>query len=135
MPGHRHLLDPAMRVGGRDAEDLVDGRHDVGHVGELIPLGSGSVAEASRPVNDHRHMHAALVGERLVPTERRVAALGPPPRIVRVAARPAYVVDPLDCFVGRLLDALEVLHLVHRAGRPSLLGGAVVGQEHQNRVV
>ncbi len=52
-----------------------------------------------------------------------------------MAVGPTDVVDPFDCVVRRLLYAVEVLHLVHRPGRTSLLGGAVVGQEHQDRVV
>ena len=77
--------------------------------------------DAGRPVHDQRHVDAALVGVLLVPLERRVAALRPAPRVVRVAVRAADVVDPLDGLVGRLEDPVEELHLVHHAERPALL--------------
>ena len=52
-----------------------------------------------------------------------------------MATRPADVVDPFDRFVGRLLDVIEVLHLVHRPGRPALLGATAVRHQHLDRVV
>jgi hypothetical protein len=65
-------------------------------------------------------MHAPFMGERLAPTERRVAALRPPPRVVRAAARSADVVDLLNRFVRRLLNAVDVLHLVRAPGGATL---------------
>ncbi len=75
------------------------------------------------------------MGVLLVPLERRVAALRPTPRVVGVAVRATDVVDPLHRFVRRLEDAVEELHLVHHPVRPALLRGAVVGQDHHDRVV
>ena len=48
---------------------------------------------------------------------------------------PPDVVEALDCFVGRLDQHVEVLHLVQDSERTALLAGAVVGQDHQQRVV
>ncbi len=71
VPRDRHLLDTPISGGRRDAEQFVDGRHDVGHIDELVPLRAGLFdADAIGPVHDHRHVHPALMGERLVPTER-----------------------------------------------------------------
>ena len=105
-------------------------------VDELIALGAGLRGrDAAGRVHDHRHVDAALVRVLLVPLERCVAALCPPPRVVRVAVRATDVVDPSDRFVGRLEDAVEELHLVHHAERAALLRRAVVGEDDQHRVV
>ena len=90
---------------------------------------------ACRPVHDHRHVHAALVGVLLVPLERGVAALRPSPRVVGVAVGAADVVDARDGDVGRLEDAVEELHLVHHTERAALLAGPVVGEQDEDRVV
>ena len=120
---------PRYTSGAVDAEQLVDGRGDVGHVDELVALRAALVASMpAGPVHDHRDVDPALVGVLLVPLERRVAALRPAPRVVGVAVRAADVVDPVDRLVGRLEDAVEELHLVHHAEGPALLRGAVVGQ-------
>ena len=61
------------------------------------------------------------MGQRLVPAERRVAALGPLPRVVGVAAGTTDVVDALDRLFGGLMEAVEVAELVPGPGRTALL--------------
>ncbi len=75
------------------------------------------------------------MGVLLVPLERRVAGLGPAPRVVGVAVGPADVVDPGDGLVGRLDQEVEVLHLVHDSERPALLAGPVVREQDHQGVV
>ena len=75
------------------------------------------------------------MGVLLVPLERRVAGLGPAPRVVGVAVGAADVVDPSDGLVGSLQDHVEVLHLVHDAELAALLAGAVVRQQDDHGVV
>ena len=136
MTGDRELVDPAVRVGWCDSDQVVDRRNDVGDVDELPALGAGLFGcDRAGRVHDHRHVHATFVGVLLVPLERRVAALCPAPRVVGVAVRAADVVDLVDRLVGGLEDAVEELHLVHHTERPALLGGAVVGEHHEHRVV
>ena len=81
------------------------------------------------------HVHTALVGVLLVPLEGAVAALGPAPRVVGVRVGSADVIEAVHDVVWVVDDAVEVLHLVHDPERPALLGGAVVGQHDQDRVV
>ena len=137
--GHRgaadgHLRGAAVDVGGRHAEQLVDGGHDVVHVVELVAQAAG-VVDAGRPVDDEGDVDPALVGVLLVPLERRVAGLGPAPRVVGVAVGPADVVDPADGLVGGLHDHVEVLHLVHDAEGPALLAGPVVREQDHDGVL
>ena len=75
------------------------------------------------------------MGVLLVPAERGVAALGPPPRVVGVAVGAADVVETLHGGVDVFGEEVEVLHLVHDAGVPALLGCAVVGHHHEDGVV
>ena len=132
----RHLLEAPVNLRRGDAQQLVDGGHDIGHVDELVPHGAPLPRRDPRgPVDHQRHVHAALVGVLLVPLERAVAALGPAPRVVHIAAGAADLVQPGDGLLGHLVDAVEPLHLVHHPERAALLGRPVVGQHDQDGVV
>ena len=132
--GHGHLLETAVDGGRLDAHHVVDGGDDVAHVVELVAHRTG-VVDHRRPVDDHGHVDAALVGVLLVPLERRVAGLGPSPRVVGVAVGPADVVEAADGLVGRLHQEVEELHLVQHAERSALLAGPVVRQQEDQGVV
>jgi hypothetical protein len=90
VPGDGHLLE-ARRPRAAHADQVVDGGHDVGDEHELARAWCRAARPAMpvRPVEHHRHVHAAFVGVLLVPAERRVAALRPAPRVVGVAVRAA----------------------------------------------
>ena len=134
LSADRHLLVAAVDVRGGDPEEVVDRGDDVVDVVELVADGS-SVGDLGRPVDDEGHVDPALMGVLLVPLERGVAGLGPAPRVVGMAVGATDVVEPLDRFVRRLDDHVEVLHLVHDAERTTLLAGPVVGQQKNQRVV
>ena len=88
------------------------------------------------PGDDHRIGRAALVARVALPhLERRVERPGPAGRIVVVGLRAAEVVDVLERLLDRVGQAVEDLVLVHRAVRAAFAGGAVVGDEHDQRVV
>ena len=131
----RHLFAPAVGVLGCDAARLVDGRRDVVDVVELVAEFATDIAKALGPVHDERHMHATFVGVLLVPLERRVAGLGPAPRVVGVAVRTTDFVEVADGLLWRFENAVEELHLMHDTERTAFLGGAVVGQHHHDGVV
>ena len=131
----RHLFAAAVGVLGCDAARLVDGRCDVVDVVELVAEFAADITEALGPVHDERHMHATFMRVLLVPLERRVASLGPSPRIVGVAVRTTDFVEVVDGLLRRFKDAVEELHLMHDTERTTFLGGAVVGQHHHDGVV
>jgi hypothetical protein len=54
---------------------------------------------------------------------------------VVVGARAAELVEERQVLLDPVGEAVEELVLVHRAARPALAGGAVVGDEHDHRVV
>ena len=125
-----------MHFGDRRAHQVVDGRGYVGHEGELVAESAlVGVSNASGPVHDEGNVHASLVGVLLVPPERRVAGLGPPPRVVAVAPRTSDVVQPFHSVVWVLQDAVEVLHLMEDPVGSSLLGSSVISQDQQDGVV
>ena len=93
------------------------------------------VLNALGVTHDERHVHATFVGVLLVPLKGRVAGLRPTPRVVGVTVGPTDVVDALDRFVGCFQDHVEELHLVHNAKGATLLAGAVVGHQEDQRVV
>ena len=67
---HGQLIDAPVRLGGGDAQQLVDRRGDVGDVDELGSLGASLIrTETVGPVHDHRHVDATLVGVLLIPPE------------------------------------------------------------------
>ena len=51
MPGHRDLVDAPVRRRRFDTDDLVDRRHDVGHVDELVASRPAASATRRRPAS------------------------------------------------------------------------------------
>ena len=79
---------------------------------------------------------AALVaGEALPVRERRVEGPGPAGVVVVVGRRPAELVDALQVLLDRVGDVVEELVLVEGAVRAALAARAVVGDDHDDRVV
>ena len=131
---HGGLRD-APDLGGRlDAEQVEDGRH---HVDDVRVLGAdlASGRDPLRPGHDERIGRAAAVGLALPAAERRVARPGPAPGVVVEGAGAADLVDPREALLDRLRRVVEELRLVGRAGRAALGAGAVVGDDHDQRVV
>ena len=93
------------------------------------------IGDAVGPVHDERNMHTAFMGVLLVPLERRVAGLGPAPRIVRMRVRTTDGFEMGDSFVRSLNHEVEELHLVEHAERAALLAGAIVGHDDEHCVV
>ena len=90
--------------------------------------------DAVRPRHDERDRVTALVRVDLVEPERRVARHRPTARVVRRGGRAADLVDPGE--VGVEVVALEEVHVVRgRAAHLAFPGRAVVGGEHEDRVV
>ena len=89
----------------------------------------------ARPGHDERVAGAAPVGFPLPPSERRVPGPGPAPRVVVEVLGPADLIDQLEALLERLLGVVEELRLVGGAGGPALGAGAVVGDDHDQRVV
>ena len=129
--GLRHAADRLRRL---DAERVEHGRH---HVDRVRVLGADLAARAHpvRPGEDERVGRAAAVGLALPAPERRVAGPRPAPRVVVVGRRPAEVVDVAEVVLEALRHHVEEAHLVERAADAALGGGAVVGDDHDQRVV
>ena len=127
---------PSCSAGGVDARGVEDGRRRRRRRGRTAVRMAPAVGDAAGPVHDERVAHAAAVGVLLVPAQRRVAGLGPAPRVVAVRVRAADVVEAVgDDLVDVLPHAVEEAELVHHAVRAALAGGAVVGEDHEQRVV
>ena len=130
----RHLLDAVDRLGRLDADDLEQGRREVAGVAELVAqlaLGGDALA----PGHDQRIADAAAVGVLLVAAQRRVGGHRPAQREVGMGVGPADVVDARDLLLDRLALQVVGAHGVDHAERPALLAGAVVGHDHDQRVV
>ena len=87
------------------------------------------------PRHDARVGGAAPVGLALPAAERRVARVGPAPRVMVAGLHAAQLVDHLEVGFERLLHVVEEEHLVERADRAALGAGAVVRDDHDERVV
>ena len=88
-----------------------------------------------RPGDDHRIGDAALEVVALPHLERRVERPRPADRIVVVGRRRAELVEVRHVLLDRVRDAVEELVLVDRAVRAALAARAVVGDEHDDRVL
>ena len=88
-----------------------------------------------RPGDDARVGRAAPVGLALPAAEGRVAGIGPAPGIVVVGLDAAQLIEHLEVILERFLHVVEEEHLVERADRPALGAGAVVGDDHDQRIV
>ncbi len=117
-----------------DAERVEHGRHHVDRMRVLMPdLALG--LDPLRPVHEERIGHAAAKGLALPALERRVAGEGPAPGVVVEVFRPAEVVERREVLLQIVRHVVEELVLVGRAGRAAFRAGAVVGDEHDQRVV
>ena len=122
MTGYWQLIEAATNLRRLNPNKVVHGWHNIGDEHKLVAHGAALLGRHTVwPMEHHRHVHTALVGVLLVPAVRRVAYLGPTPRVVGVAVWATNGVDALHCFVGHLDDAVEELHLVHDAERAALL--------------
>ena len=88
-----------------------------------------------RPGDDEWIAGAAPVGLALPPPERRVPGPCPAPRVMVEEPGAAQLIDQLQALLERLLGVVEELCLVGGPGRPALGAGAVVGDDHDQRVV
>ena len=128
-------LGDAPDAGRRlDPQQLQHRRDHVDGVGVLradFALG----LDALGPVDDERVADAAAIGLALPAAEGRVARPGPAPRVVVEVLRPAEVIEGLQVIFQGLGHRVEEQVLVDRAGRAALGAGAVVGDEHDERVL
>ena len=122
-------------IGQFEAEAFVEGRHDVDRVVVLAADLAGG-GDPGRPGDDQRVGGAALVVRVALPQlEGRIEGPGPAGRVVVVGSRAAELVEVLEVLLHRVGQAVEELVLVDGPVRPALAGGAVVGDEHDDRVV
>ena len=130
----RRLGDAADRLRRLEAERVEHGRD---HVDRVRVLGAQLAARLHpiRPGEDERVGRAAAVGLALPAAERGVARPGPAPRVVVVGRRAAELVDVREVVLEGLGDLVEEAHLVERARHAALGGRAVVGDDHDQRVV
>ena len=87
------------------------------------------------PGYDERIGGTPAVGLALPAAEGGVAGIGPAPGVVVVGFDAAQLIDHLEVVFQRFLDIVEEEHLVERAHRPAFGAGAVVGDDHDQRVV
>ena len=93
------------------------------------------VGDAARPVHDERRARAAEPRVALPQPQRRVARPRPAPRVVRVGAQAAELVAPREVALDGVGHVLGEAVLVERAERAAFAAGAVVGDQHHQRVV
>ncbi len=136
------LLDAVDRLGHRDAGKVEDGRAHVVHVRVVAP-NRARVADAARPVHDHRVPGAAKMrGDLLAPVERGVAGPGPPGRVMRShllvapGLEPAVLEEEPHLLLRRERDPVERRQLVERAREGAFHARAVVAPDpHDDRVL
>ena len=90
---------------------------------------------ALRPVNEERVGRPAAIGFALPALERRIAGVGPSPGVVIEIFRAAEVVDRRQILLQVVRHIVEELVLVDRAVRAALRACAIVGDEHDQRIV
>ena len=130
----RHLRHAADHRRRRHAQDLKHGRNQVAGVGE--PLDHLAAAREALGPGDHQRVaDAAAVGVLLVAAQRGVGGHGPAQREVRVAVRPADVLQARQFLLERLGLAVVGAHRVDEAVGAALLAGAVVGHHQDQGIV
>ena len=113
---------------------VVDGGHQVGGVGELVPqLAPG--LDLPGPGDDQRVGHAPLEVVALPHLERGVERPRPAHRVVVVGRRRAQLLEVLQILLDLVGDAVEELVLVDRPVGAALAAGAVVGDQHDDGVL
>ncbi len=128
------LADAADALRRLGAQGFQNCRH---HVDGVCVMRSHLAAalNALGPRYDERIGGAAPVGLALPAAEGGVAGVGPAPGVVVVGFDTAQLIDHLEVVFQRFLDIVEEEHLVERAHRPAFGAGAVVGDDHDQRVV
>ena len=121
-------------VGDVEADGGQDRRHQVDGMGELAAHRAG-VGDAAGPVHDQGRAGPAEPGVALPELVGRVAGPGPGPGVVVVGAEPAPVVVVGEVVVHGLPEVRGEAVLVDAAGHAPLGAGAVVGEDHDERVV
>ena len=131
----RLLLDAVDRVGHRDPGEVEDRRADVVDV-RVVAADRARVADAARPVHDHRVPRAAeMRGDLLAPVERGVAGPRPPGRVMRgellvaPGLEAAVLEEEPHLLLGRQRDPVQRRHLVERARERALHARAVVAPD------
>ncbi len=127
----RHTLDGVRWI---DANQFEHRRHHVDRM-RILRADLALRLDALRPVHDEGIADPPAIGLALPTAERRVARKRPAPRVVVERVRSAQVVDHREVLVQVVRHVVEELVLVHRAVRTTLRAGAVVGDEHDDRVV
>ena len=120
---------------GRNAAHFENGRHDVDAV---VPLGPQLPLRRDplRPGDDHPVASAAEVAGNLFrPLERGIHRPRPTDGDVRLAGRPADLVDPLDGVLQPELDADQAGDLAEGAFQPTFGTRAVVSDDVHDECV
>ena len=130
----RRLRDAANMRRRFDAERLEHGRNHVDRVRELR-TDLARILDALRPVNDEGIGDAAAIGLALPSLERRVAGVRPSPGVVIEIFRAAEFVDRRQILLQIVGHVVEELVLVDRPVRSAFGTRAVVGNEHDQRIV
>jgi hypothetical protein len=130
----RRLGDPANGL-RRIEPERIEHRRD--HVDGVRVLAADLAARADprRPRDHERIGGPAPVRLALPAAERAVAGPGPAVGIVVVGVGPTELVDLRQVVLEALRDHVEEEHLVERTRRTALGRGAVVGDDHDQRVV
>ena len=131
----RILIDPAVDLGHLQANNLKDGRYDIGGVVVLVThLALGF--DALGPVDHHRIAGTAgVLRVTLEHLERGGERRGPARRVVVVSLGSAELVVILEVLLEAVRIAVEELVLIDRSVRSALPGCAVVGTVEDQRVL
>ena len=130
----RLLWHALVDIGGFDADTFENRGQEIRDMVVLIASCSG-IADAVWPVHDERVTYAALVGVLFVETQRRIADLGPARGVVVVQVGSTDFVDTIHHVFRTATDQIEEPEFVQRAVFASLLARAVIGDQHDDRVV
>ena len=126
-----HAADALRRFNAQGFQNRRDEVDDVA----IMRAHLAARLDALGPRDDARVGGAAPVGLALPAAEGRVAGVGPAPGVVVEGLDAAQLVDHLEVIFQRFLDIVEEEHLVERADRTALGAGAVVGDDHDQRIV
>ena len=125
---------PLIVSGGSTPSGVENGWDEVDRVVVLVAdLALG--LDAGRPRDDARVARAAVELVALPHLERRVERHRPAVRVMVVRLRAAELVEERHVGLDGVGDAVRELHLVDRAVRAALAGGAVVGDEDHEGVL
>ena len=126
-----HAADALRRFGSQGFQNRRDDIDDVG----VLRAHLAARLDALGPRHDARVGGAAPVGLALPAAEGRVAGVGPAPRVVVAGLDATQLIEHLEVILECLLHIVEEEHLVERAHRSAFGAGAVVGDDHDQRIV